>query len=46
MIKKIITDQSLASKKDFGKVMQALNPQIKGRFPGKDVKPLFDELMP
>ena len=46
MIKKIVADQGISSKKDFGKVMQALNPQIKGRFPGKDVKPLFDEIVP
>ncbi len=46
MIKKIVADNNIDSKKDFGKVMKDLNPMIKGRFNGKDVRPLFDEIVP
>ena len=47
-VKKIIADLvaelGIASKKDLGKLMKALMPKIKGRFPGNDAKKLVDAL--
>ena len=45
-VKKIIADLvkelEITSKKDMGKLMKALMPKIKGRFPGNDAKKLVD----
>lgn len=35
LVKKVIADTGAAGKKDLGKVMQALMPQVKGRSDGK-----------
>ena len=44
LIKKLVAELGIATKKDQGKLMKALMPQVKGRFPGNDVKRLVDEL--
>jgi len=45
LTKKIITEVGAAAKSDMGKVMGKLMPQLKGKFPGKEVRPIVDELL-
>ena len=42
MIREVIAEVGATEKKDFGKVMKAIMPKLKGRFPGKEVRPLID----
>ena len=37
-----IAEVGATSKKEFGKVMRVVMPKLKGRFPGKGVKPLVE----
>jgi uncharacterized protein YqeY len=46
MIQAAITESGAATKKDFGKVMRLIAPQIKGRFDGAAVRPLIEGLLP
>lgn len=43
--KEIIAAVGATSKRDMGKVMGQLMPKVKGRFPGKDVKPIVEGLL-
>ena len=43
--KDLITSVGASSKSDMGKVMGQLMPKLKGRFPGKDVKPIVEGLL-
>jgi uncharacterized protein YqeY len=45
MAREVIAAVGASSKKDMGKVMGPLMPKLKGRFPGKDVKPLIESLL-
>ncbi len=42
IIQEVVKTTGATSKKDFGRVMGALMPKIRGRFPGKEVKPLVE----
>ena len=42
ILETIIKETGAEGKKDFGRVMGALMPKIRGQFPGKDVKPLVE----
>ncbi len=44
MINDLVAELQITSKKDLGKLMKALMPKIKGRFPGNDAKKLVDSL--
>lgn len=44
MIDELVAELQIASKKDLGKLMKALMPKIKGRFPGNEAKKLVDAL--
>lgn len=46
IIQQVIAEVGATSKKDMGKVMGKLMPQVKGRFPGDQVKPLVESLLP
>jgi uncharacterized protein YqeY len=41
----VISEVGASSKKEMGRVMSALMPKLKGRFPGKDVRPIVDALL-
>ncbi len=41
----LIASTGASSKSEMGKVMGQLMPKLKGRFPGKDVKPIVEELL-
>jgi len=41
----LIATVGASSKSDMGKVMGQLMPKLKGRFPGKDVKPIVEGLL-
>ena len=41
----LITNSGASNKSDMGKVMGQLMPKLKGRFPGKDVKPIVESLL-
>ncbi|MEE2901456.1 MAG: GatB/YqeY domain-containing protein [Myxococcota bacterium] len=43
--KELIASTGASSKSEMGKVMGQLMPKLKGRFPGKDVKPIVEELL-
>jgi uncharacterized protein YqeY len=45
IVKQAISDTGASSKRDFGRVMGAVMPKLKGRFPGKEVKPILDSLL-
>lgn len=45
LVKKAIADTGAAGKKDMGKVMQALMPQVKGRADGKLVNQVVQTLL-
>lgn len=40
-----IKETGATSMKDMGRVMSAVMPKLKGRFPGKDVKPLVESAL-
>ena len=44
MIDELVAELQITSKKDLGKLMKALMPKIKGRFPGNEAKKLVDQL--
>lgn len=46
LVKEAITATGAAGKKDMGKVMQALMPQVKGRADGKLVNQIVQSLLP
>lgn len=46
IVQQVITEVGAASKKDMGKVMGKLMPHVKGRFPGDQVKPIVESLLP
>lgn len=46
IVDKVIAEVGATSKKDMGKVMGKLMPQVKGRFPGDQVKPIVEGLLP
>ncbi len=45
IVKQAIADTGAGSMKDFGRVMGAVMPKLKGKFPGKDVKPILNSLL-
>ena len=44
ILRGLVQELAITSKKDVGKLMKALMPKIKGRFPGNEAKKLVDEL--
>ena len=46
IVAKVIAEVGATSKKDMGKVMGKLMPHVKGRFPGDQVKPVVEALLP
>lgn len=44
ILRDLVQELAITSKKDVGKLMKALMPKIKGRFPGNEAKKLVDEL--
>jgi len=46
IVQGVIAELGATSKKDMGKVMGKLMPQLKGRFPGDQVKPVVEALLP
>ena len=45
MAKEVIAEVGATTAKDVGKVMGKLSPKLKGRFPGKDIKPIVESLL-
>lgn len=45
LVREAIAATGASGKRDMGKVMGRVMPQLRGRFPGKDVKPIVDELL-
>ena len=45
LTKAIIAETQATQKSDMGKVMGKLMPQLKGKFPGKEVRPIVDSLL-
>lgn len=45
MIRAAIAETGASSPKDMGKVMKIVMPKVKGRFPGKEVRPLVTEAL-
>jgi len=43
--REVIASVGATSIKDMSKVMAGLMPRLKGRFPGKDVKPILESLL-
>lgn len=46
IVRQIIADLGVSSKKDIGKIMKPVMEKLKGRFPGKDVRALVDAQLP
>lgn len=46
IVQGVIAELGATSKKDMGKVMGKLMPHLKGRFPGDQVKPVVESLLP
>ena len=46
LVQQVIAEVGATSKKDMGKVMGKLMPHVKGRFPGDQVKPVVEGLLP
>ena len=46
LVQQVIAEVGATSKKDMGKVMGKLMPHVKGRFPGDQVKPVVEALLP
>lgn len=46
LVQTIIAEVGATSKKDMGKVMGKLMPHVKGKFPGDQVKPIVEGLLP
>lgn len=46
VVRATISELGVTSKKEVSKLMGPLMAKLKGRFPGKDVKPLVDALLP
>lgn len=46
IVQDVIAQVGATSKKDMGKVMGKLMPLLKGRFPGDQVKPVVEGLLP
>jgi uncharacterized protein YqeY len=44
IVREVASEVGATSARDIGKLMGALMPRLKGRFPGKDVKPIVDEV--
>lgn len=45
LVAAVIAELGATSKRDMGKVMGKVMPQLRGRFPGKAVKPIVDALL-
>jgi len=45
MAREVIAAVGATSKKDMGQVMGQLMPRLKGRFPGKEVRPIVERLL-
>lgn len=45
LAREVAAEVGATSMKDMGRVMSALMPRLKGRFPGKDVKPILEEVL-
>lgn len=45
LIAAAIADTGASTRKDFPKVIKAVMPKVKGRFPGKQVKPLIESML-
>lgn len=45
MAREVADEVGARSKSDLGRVMRELMPRVKGRFPGKEVKPLVEEIL-
>jgi uncharacterized protein YqeY len=43
---RLIESTGASSKRDLGRVMGSAMKELRGRFPGKDVKPLLESLLP
>lgn len=46
ILRELIASTGASSRRDAGRVMGPAMKKLVGRFPGKDVKPLLDELLP
>lgn len=45
LVRDAIEQTGASSKKDMGRVMGAVMPQLRGRFPGAGVKPIVDSML-
>ncbi|MEM1009440.1 MAG: GatB/YqeY domain-containing protein, partial [Myxococcota bacterium] len=45
LLQEIIDKVNAQSMKDMGKIMKAAMPQLKGRFPSKQIQPIVKELL-
>lgn len=45
MVKQVISDQGVSSKKEMGKVMGAIMPRVKGKADGSQVRKIVEELL-
>lgn len=45
IIKELVAELQIESKKDQGKLMKELMPKLKGRFPGNEAKKLVDQVL-
>jgi len=45
MLKQVVDEVGATSMRDMGKVMGKIMPQLKGRFPGKEVRPLLQAIL-
>ncbi len=46
IIAQVVAEVGATSRKDMGKVMGKLMPHVKGKFPGDQVKPLVESVLP
>jgi len=45
LVRAAVEETGASSPKDMGKVMKIVMPKVKGRFPGKEVRPLVNEAL-
>ena len=45
IVRDAVAEAGAQSKRDMGKVMKLVMPKVKGRFPGKGVRPLVEEAL-
>ena len=46
IVRQVIAEIGVSSKKDIGKIMKPVMEKLKGRFPGKDVRALVEAQLP